>query len=125
TLVAYFAGRPLVANVIMFGLMIAAVAFWGKIGKEEMPDFTMNWMRASIRYPGASAEDVELFVVKPVEEKLKGISGIEELTSTASFGSASFRLTFVPGSVLSEKVQEIKEAIDAVELPRETEVPTY
>jgi len=124
-IVAYFAGRPLVANVVMFGLIFASIAFWGKIGKEEMPDFTMNWMRVSIRYPGASAADVELFIVKPVEEKLKGLSGIDEISSSASFSSASFRITFDAGSVLSEKVQEVKEAVDSVELPRESEEPVY
>src|SRR5690606_8041627 len=75
--------------------------------------------------PGASAADVELFIVKPVEEKLKGLSGIDEISSSASFSSASFRITFDAGSVLSEKVQEVKEAVDSVELPRESEEPVY
>jgi multidrug efflux pump subunit AcrB len=49
--------------------------FWKNVPKEEMPEFAMNWVRIAISYPGASAADVELFITKPVEEKLKGLSG--------------------------------------------------
>ena len=88
-LVQYFANRPVIANVLMFGLIGVALLFWKQIGKEEMPEFAMEWVRISIKYPGASAEDVELFVTKPIEEKLKGITGLEEVSNTSSYSTSS------------------------------------
>lgn len=125
-LIQYFVARPVVANVLMFGLLLCSVVLWDKIGKEEMPEFEMPWLSATITYPGASAEDVEVFITKPVEEKLKGVSGLDEVFSTSSFGNVVFQIVFEPNTKnLSEKVQEIKDAINAVEFPREVELPTY
>ena len=65
-LVSYFANRPVVTNVIMFSLFALAILFWQKIGKEEMPEFAMEWINVTIPYKGAAAEDVELFITKPI-----------------------------------------------------------
>lgn len=125
-LIQYFIKRPVVANVLMFGTILCAIGLWGKIGKEEMPEFAFNWLRANIRYSGASAADVELFIIKPIEEKLKGVNGLHEVSSTSGYGSASFSIEFDPDTLnLSEKVQEVKDAIDSVQLPRESDDPVY
>ena len=125
-IVRYFIQRPVVANALMFGLILAAILFWEKVGKEEMPEFSMNWVRVTLNYPGASSEDVELFVTKPIEEKLKGVSALEEVSSTSSYSTSSFRISFEPNlSNLQEKVQEVKDAIDSVDLPSEVDEPVY
>ncbi len=126
SLVKYFAGRPLVTNLVLFGVILGAIGLWDNIGKEEYPDVTMPFLRCSIPYPGAAAEDVELFVIKPIEEKLKGITGLYEVNATASYGGAS--LTVILENNLSnpdEVVMEIKDAVDRAELPDETEDPVY
>lgn len=126
SLINYFLKRPVLCNVLMFGMLLTAVVIWQKIGKEEMPEFAMNWVRVSIRYPGASARDVELFVTKPIEEKLKGVTGLEEVSSTSSYGSSSFRISFESSTQnISEKVQEVKDAVESVSLPREVDDPVY
>lgn len=124
-LIRYFLNRPVIANVLMFGIILSTIGLWPKIGKEEMPEFAFNWVRVSIPYPGASAADVELFIIKPVEEKIKGVTGLEKVRSTGAYGSASFSIEFSPTDNLNEKVQEVKDAVDSVQLPREAEDPVY
>lgn len=125
-LIRYFSQRTLLTNVVLFGLIFAAVALWPRVGKEEMPEFAMNFLRVNILYPGASAEDVELFVTRPIEEELKGVSGLREVVSTSSFSSSSFRITMEPDLPNEDEVvQEIKDAVDRARLPLETEDPEY
>lgn len=126
SLISYFSGRPLVANFIMFGIMFVSIICWNKIGKEEMPEFTFNSIRVNVAYPGAAAADVEVFITRPIEEKLKGLNGLEEVVSTSSYGRASFSVNFAMNTVdLSEKVQEVKDAVNSVSLPREAEDPVF
>ena len=125
-LLHYFASRPFIGNVLMFGLIILSVVMWDYIGKEERPEFSVHWLRVSIPYPGASAEDVELFVLKPIEEQLKGISGLRDINNSATFGQASLSITTDPYiDNFREKVQEIKDAVERADLPTETEDPVY
>lgn len=125
-LINLFIRRPLVGNIITFGVIFCAFLFWQKIGKEQMPDITFNWVRVSVPYPGASAEDVELFITKPIEEKLKGVTGLDEVSSVSASGNSSFSIFLQPDTLnIAEKVQEIKDAVDAVEFPRDAEQPVY
>jgi multidrug efflux pump subunit AcrB len=120
TLVAYFASRHLISNIIFIGIIILGVFTWQKIGKEEMPEFESNWVRVTTSYPGAPAEDVELFVTKPMEDELKGVAGIEELATTSSLGSSSLRIILDDNYPLKkEVVQNIQDAVLRVSLPSE------
>ena len=125
-LVNYFLKRPVVVNALMFGVIITSILIWPKIGKEEYPEFAMDFVRISLRYPGAAAQDVEAFITKPVEEQLKGVSGLDEVKATSSYGSSSISVVFIPTTTnLSEKIQEVKDAVEAVDFPREVEQPVY
>jgi len=125
-IIEYFSLRPVVVNVILFGIIAAAIILWPKVGKEEMPDLAFNWVRVTIIYPGASSSDVELSITKPIEEKLKGVTSLEEVQSNSAYSRSTFQVTFeMNTSNLPEKIQEVKDAIDSVDLPREAEEPTY
>lgn len=119
-LIQYFANRHLFTNVLFWGIIFLAIFSWRIVGKEEMPEFASNWIRVNTSYPGAPAEDVELFVTKPIEDELKGVVGIEEITSTSSIGSSSFRIViddYYPDK--EDVLNEIKDAVSRVKLPSE------
>jgi multidrug efflux pump subunit AcrB len=119
-MISFFAKRHLLSNMIFFGIILLGAFTWLSIGKEEMPEFESNWIRVNTVYPGAPAEDVELFVTKPMEDELKGVVGIEEISTTSSLGVSSFRITIdenYPNK--NEVVQDIQDAILRVKLPAE------
>ena len=119
-IIAYFSQRHLLTNVMFFGLIFLSIFVWRSIGKEEMPEFASNWVRINTTYPGAPAEDVELFVTRPLEDELKGVVGIEEVTTTSSVGSSSIRVVIddsYPDK--DEVVREIKDAALRADLPSE------
>lgn len=119
-MIKYFAERHILSNVIFFGLILLGVFTWFTIGKEEMPEFESNWVRVNTVYPGAPAEDVELFVTKPIEDELKGVVGLEEIITTSSLGVSSFRIIIdddYPDK--KEVVQEIQDAVLRAKLPAE------
>ncbi|MBC8551361.1 MAG: efflux RND transporter permease subunit, partial [Candidatus Brocadiales bacterium] len=111
-LIAFTASRHLLSNVIFWGLILMAIFVWFRIGKEELPEFSSNWIRVTTTYPGAPASDVELFVTKPLEDELKGVVGIEEIVTTSSTGTSSVRIVLDDDYPNKDEVtQEIKDAI--------------
>jgi multidrug efflux pump subunit AcrB len=120
------ARRPLVVNALLVATILIAFPAWMKIGKEEMPSFTRNVLRVVVPYPGASAEDVELFVTKPVEEKLKGVAGLYEIAATSTYGSATLSVSVDAGyGDLRGKFDDIKTAVESADLPQEADDPIY
>lgn len=126
SIITYFTKNHLVSNILFVGVFLMAIFAWNQIGKEEMPEFESNWMRISASYPGAAAEDVELFVTKPIEDELKEVSGIEEILTTSSTGSSSFRIVIDEDSAdFGEVVQNIKDAALRANLPQEVDTPSF
>ena len=75
--------RPV--TTIMMGLALLAVGVISStlLRLEAMPDITFPGMRVVIPYPGSTPEEMELLIVRPVEEALATLSGIEEIRASA------------------------------------------
>ncbi len=119
TLITYFLQRPIIANAIFVAIIILGIFSWPRIGKEEMPEFAMDWISVSVNYPGATAKEVEEFIIRPIEDEIKGVQGIYEINSNASPSTASISVN-IDSKKFSQKevVQEFKDAVLRVQLPQ-------
>ncbi len=123
--IAFFAKRHMLANMLFIGIMAAGVYFWFATNKEELPNVTRDMVRVSTSYPGASAEQVEYFITKEIEDKLKGLDGIYQVTSNSGAGSSSISVELeLRRPDRDEIITEIKTAVYDAKLPDEvTEDP--
>ena len=120
-ILSYFAKNLTLANLTLSLVIMGGVISWLSLGKEEMPEFEVPWLRISIPYPGATASDVELFITKPVEEKLKSVSGIQSLRSTSANNSSS--ITVELDSNMDDRrelIASIKDAVYEAQLPEDS-----
>ena len=122
--------RMVVAFII---LSVAAgwLAFTG-LPKEGSPNIDIPTLYVSVTYPGVSAPDAERLLVKPLENQLKTLDGLKEMTGVATEGHASVALEFEFGfdkeAIVAEVRAEVAEAqaefpADALE-PRIIEINT-
>ncbi|HOG64341.1 MAG TPA: efflux RND transporter permease subunit [Spirochaetota bacterium] len=123
-MIRYFATRHMLANCMTIGVILAAVFAWEKTGKEETPNYELNFITIRTAYPGAAPEDVEQLVTKRLEEKLKSIDGIYRLQSTSTIGSSTIRIEFIPGyDAMDEALNDIRNQTASVKLPAEVRDP--
>lgn len=118
--IAYFVSRHLLTNLLFITVLLGGVLSWPNIKKEELPNVTFDQVRISATYPGATAEEVEHFVTREIEEVLKGLDGIYRITSTAS--QESTRVTVDLEKDYPDKdeaITEIKNAVSGLDLPDE------
>ena len=90
--IAYFSKRHLLTNLVFVSVFIAGIFAWNNTSREELPDITFDRVRVSVRYQGAPAEDVEYFVTKPIEEAVRGLDGVYQVTSTTSVGQSNVNI---------------------------------
>ncbi len=55
-----------------------------QLGREELPEFTEPGIAISAVLPGGSPEEVDLKVARPLQDQIKDIPGVKEVTSGAS-----------------------------------------
>ncbi len=123
----FFAERHLLANLITIMVFMMGIASLMNLNRSELPKVDIGEVVITTRYPGASAEDVELNVTNKIEEELKTITGIKQITSTSMENSSLIDVMIADEVSDLEDVQtEIREAVARVtDLPAEvTETPT-
>ncbi len=123
--VAWMAGHPVAANLLMAALLIGGVMSALRVRQEVFPSFSLDIVGISVPYPGASPEEVERGIITVIEDAVRGLDGVKKITSTASEGrgsvSVELQLTATPDRVL----QNVKNAVDRITtLPEDAERPT-
>jgi HAE1 family hydrophobic/amphiphilic exporter-1 len=106
--------RPV--TTIMVALAVLAVGLISSrlLRLEAMPDITFPGMRVVIPYSGSTPEEIELLVVRPVEEALATLSGIQEIRSTAQSDQAQFDVFFQWDRDPDAAAFEVRTKIDAI-----------
>ena len=111
--------RP-VTTVMVFLAVLAVGLISAKLLRlENFPDITFPGMQVTIPYPGSTPEEMEQLVVRPVEEALATLSGIEEIQATARPDEAQFTVLFNWDRDAEKAAFEVRTKLDSIrsELP--------
>src|SRR6056297_2126025 len=122
--IAWMARNPIAANLAMIILLAGGVWTAITMQKEVQPRYELDFIDVSVSYPGAAPEEVEQGILLPVEEAVRGVQGIKELTSTAREGSGSINLELVTGVNRMRVYQDVDQAVSQIRtFPVDTEEP--
>ena len=107
-------------------VLIAGTVSYLTIPKEAQPDITIPLVYVSLHHEGISPEDAERLLIRPMEQELRGLDGIKEMTATAYEGGANLILEFEAGLDIDPIIQDVREKVDIAkaDLPEETDEPT-
>ncbi len=108
--------------VVLIGGLIA----YNTIPKEAEPDVEIPIIYVSISHDGISPEDSERLLVRPMEQEMRSIEGIKEMTANAYEGGANVQLEFDAGVDTDKALQDVREKVDMAKtkLPGDTDEPT-
>ena len=87
--------RPVFTWVLVAVPVVLGIVSYFDIGVDLFPKVDFPVISVSAALPGASAEEMESSVTKPIEETLNTISGIDEMRSTTREGSVTVVIRFV------------------------------
>ncbi len=122
--IGWMASNHVTANILMLVLLIGGFVMTSQIKQEVFPELTMDMVTIAVSYPGASPEEVESGIILAVEEAVRGISEIKQVTATASEGMAMVTAEIEPGTDAQSVYQEIdQELARIVTFPLEAEEP--
>ncbi len=116
--------RTVVLSLLV--VLIGGIVAYMTIPKEAEPDIEIPIVYVSIVHEGISPEDAERLLVRPMEQELRSIEGIKEMTANAYEGGANVQLEFDAGIDTKRALQDVREKVDLAQakLPGETEEPT-
>lgn len=103
-------------SCVVFGLLSARL-----LKLEFFPEVDAPFILVQVPYPGATPKEVEREIVRPLEESLSTISGIDNMFANADENGATFFLVFDWNRNIKVKLSEVRERVDAArgELPQD------
>ena len=118
--------RPRTVISLLILILIAGTVSYITIPKESDPDIDIPIIYVSMTHEGISPDDAERLLIRPMEQELKGIEGVKDMTSTAYQGGANVLLEFDAGFNPDTAIEDVRTQVDLArpELPDETEEPT-
>ena len=125
-IIAACLARSRTVLMVLALVLVAGVYSYITIPKEAEPDIPIPIIYVLLIHEGISPEDAERLLVRPMENELRSIEGIKEMTAIASEGQASVILEFEAGFDSEQALDDVREKVDLAkaELPDETEEPT-
>ena len=98
-------------------VIIAIIFFLGlsayfSMPREAFPEIKETKIYVSVPYPGNTAEDVERLIVDPLEDVIKNISGVVEITSTSQEDYGMITIEFDEDMKVEEAKQKVKDEVD-------------
>lgn len=110
---------------LMF-LLVAGFIAYGSIAKEAEPDVKIPIIYVQLTQRGISPEDSERLLLRPIETKLKAVSNVKEMRSTAFEGGGYVLLEFEAGFNSNVALADVRAKVDDAkrDLPRDADEPS-
>ena len=112
--ISYFIKYHVAVNVIILAFFIFGIVGALSLKSSFFPLVDSQNILINITYPGASPQEVEEGIVLKIEDNLKGLQGVERVTSTSRENSGSINVEIEKGRDIDFMLLEVKNAVDRV-----------
>jgi len=117
--------RPVFATMINLLLVVLGWFAYQKIGIDQFPNVELPIITVTTTLRGASPEEVETSVSKPLEEVINTIEGVDELSSVSREGISRITVQFLYERNRDVAAQDVRDKVSSIvsQLPQGTDTP--
>ena len=125
SIIKWMAEHPVAANLITVFVIAVGILSVTQMPQKTFPEFSLDAVSVSVSYPGASPLEIQDSIVRPIEDQLSGVDGIDSVTATISEGRGGVVVSFLRGENIAKKLDEIKTEIDRIRVfPDDADEPS-
>ena len=119
--------RPVSTFLAVLSLLFFGFIAFTTMKMELLPDMNFPYMIVSTVYPGASPEDIDELVSKPIEEEVSLLSDVEEVQSRSMENVSMVIVRYRYGTNMDRAYDKLKKKLDVLkaDLPDDAEAPSY
>jgi multidrug efflux pump subunit AcrB len=103
--------NPVAPIVLFIALTLAGIASFMQMKVNNNPDISFPAAQVLVSQPGAAPTEMETQVAQKIEAALRGISGVEDITTRIDEGSSSTFVQFNIGTSVDRAVNDVRDAV--------------
>jgi len=118
--------RPVTMFMVSATIVLLGSISLTRLPVDLMPDVSYPSLTVRVGYGGVGPLEIEELIIRPLEQSLAAVPGLEQINATASEGNGNIRLNFAWGTDLNEAADEVRTRVDRVRgrLPEDADPPT-
>ncbi|WP_313180868.1 efflux RND transporter permease subunit [Lacrimispora sp.] len=116
--------RPITMVLAILCLLVFGGTSIFSMKMELSPELDMPILLVNVVYPGASPEDINDLVTKPVEDAVGTLSGIKNINSTSRENASIITLEYEYGTDMDKAYSDLRKKIDNVDFPDDADDPS-
>ena len=114
-MVRYFAEHPTAANLVMVLFIAVGLIVAPSVKRETFPVIPADEVEVRVPYPGASAEEVERTICRPIEDAVEKVENVDEIRCEARENVGTAIAKMLEGSDFGRFLNEVKTEIEAID----------
>jgi multidrug efflux pump subunit AcrB len=116
--------HPIAADLLMLIMIVAGIWGYAQLNTQFLPPFDFKVVTVRTLWVGASPEDVEKSITAPLEQTLRTLDSVSEMSSTSAQGMSNITIDFAMGTDIASALNQVKEKVDSIStLPPDSETP--
>ncbi len=113
-IISYFIEHHIAVNVMIFACLVFGIIGALSLNSSFFPLVDSKIITINVVYPGASPQEIEEGVVLKIEDNLKGIEGVDRVTSASRENAGTITVEIIKGYDIDFMLLEVKNAVDRV-----------
>lgn len=120
-----FIKRPVFTTMLVMSLVVFGLNAYPGLGIDLYPDVEYPLVLVNVNYTGASPEEMESLITKPIEDAVSSVAGIKTLSSVSREGVSQTTIEFELGTNPKMGANDVREKVAGVrrKLPDEIDEP--
>src|SRR5207249_10182243 len=123
SLIEFSLRRCVTVSMCALALVVFAIVACPRLPINLLPNISYPSLTVETRYQGAAPAEIESLVSRPVEEAVGVVAGGQRLTSVSRPGLSQVTLEFGWGRNMDFAALDVREKLDLVVLPKESQKP--
>jgi len=117
--------NPVSVIVLAVILFISGLVSFTGMRRESFPEIKIPYIFVTTVYRGANPPEVENLITEKIEDKLDGIDGVKQMTSSSDEGFSNIFLEFDPSVKVEDALRRVKDKVDQAkpDLPVDADAP--
>lgn len=117
--------RPIMTSLCFVAVVVLGLFSLSRLPIDLYPDIETNTLMVMTTYQGASAQDIEQNVTRPLENVLNSVSDLKHITSTSRENISVITLEFEYGNDIDVLTNDVRDKLDMISsaMPDDAETP--
>src|SRR3954469_3582606 len=103
--------HPIIPIVLFVALTLMGLISFARMDVNNNPDIEFPLVNIGVSQPGAAPPEVETQITQRIEAAVRGINGVDEITSFVGEGSSNTSIQFVIGTPVDRAVNDVRNAV--------------